>query len=109
MPQFIKEQYEKINAVFADGAEAWADKNSMYSPELAASAEESNNNALAAGILLEAIHAEWDQYTFIVSICKHATSLDEYVDSRTFDPVAIRAAAAEAGWTYLGHIVQDEE
>lgn len=109
MTQYVKEQYEKQGATFADGAAAWADKNSMYSPELTASAEESNNAALAAGILTEPIHAEWDQATFTLEICKHVTSLDAYLEARTFDPVAIQAAAAAAGWTYLGRLVQDQE
>jgi hypothetical protein len=109
MTQYVKEQYEKPGATFADGAAAWADKNSLYSPELEASAEDSNNNALAAGILTEPIHAEWVQSTFTVEICKHVTSLDAYLEARTYDPVAIKAAAAEAGWTYLGRTVQDQE
>ena len=109
MPQYVKEQYEKPGATFADGNAAWADKNSMYSAELTASVYESHNNALANGILLDPLHAEWDQDTFTISICKHVTSFDAYLDSRTFDPVAVRSAAADAGWTYLGYIAQDEE
>jgi len=109
MPQYVKAQYTKPNAVFTDGPEAYTNKNSMYSTELEDSAEESNNNALANGILLEPIHAEWDQATFTVSICKHVTSLDAYLAARTYDPVAIKAAAAEAGWTWIGNVVQDQE
>ena len=109
MPQYVKEQYEKLDATFADGNAAWADKNSMYSAELTASTDESNNNALANGILLDPLHAEWDQDTFTRSICKHVTSLAAYQESVTFDAVAVRSAAADAGWTYLGHSVQDED
>jgi hypothetical protein len=108
MPQLLKVQYEKLNATFTNGEDAWADKNSMYPPGLWDSVQESNNNALAAGILLEPLYPEWDQETFTISICKLTSSAAEYRSTKTYDNNLCISAAAEAGWIYLGIITIDE-
>lgn len=107
MAQLMRVQYEKIGAVFADGNLAHTDKNSMFSQELLNSCIQSNNNALANGILLEPIYYVWVQDTFTLDVCKLATSQNAYEAARTFDGPDTVAAAAAAGWTYLGVLVED--
>ena len=112
MSQLLKIQYEKDNAIFVDGNEAYANKNSLYPAELELSVTEGNNAALADGVLLEPITYEWDQETFILSINKHVTDGDEYEAIRVsygYSDSAALAADEAAGWTYLGTIVTDTE
>lgn len=107
MAQLMRVQYKKIGAVFADGDLAHTDKNSMFSVELQNSCNESNNNALANGILLEPIYYVWVQDTFTLDVCKLVTSQNAYNAAKTFDGAAATAAAEEAGWTYLGVLVEN--
>ena len=109
MPQLIKAQYEKHNAIFANAAEAYDDKNSLFTPELSQSVVDSNDAAIAAGILLEAIYPEWDQATFTLDVCKLTSSAAEYHDTRTSPTALCVDLAAEAGWTFLGLSVTDVE
>ncbi len=107
MAQLMRVQYEKIGAVFADGELAKDDKNSLFSQELHDSCNESNNNALANGILLEPIYHVWVQDTFTLDVCKLVTSKAAYEAAKTFSSAAAIAAAGEAGWTYLGVLTTD--
>ena len=107
MAQLIRVQYEKIGAVFANADLAHTDKNSMFSPELQNSCDDSNNNALAEGILIEPIYYVWVQDTFILDVCKLVTSQDAYNAAKTFNGTDAVAAAEAAGWTWLGNIVEE--
>jgi hypothetical protein len=109
MAQLMKVQYEKIGAVFADGELANNDKHSLFSQELLDSANQSNSNALANGILLEPIYHVWTQDTFTLEVCKLVTSKYAYATAKTFRTADTVAAAAAAGWTYLGTLVIDVE
>jgi hypothetical protein len=109
MPQLIKAQYEKHDAIFANGADARADKDSLFPPELTESITESNNDALAAGILLEPIYPEWDQVTFTLSVCKLTSSAEEFENTRTYSGQLCVEYAVEAGWTFLGLTITDVE
>jgi hypothetical protein len=109
MPQLIKAQYEKHNAIFANAEEARADKDSLFSPELNESITESNNAALAAGILLEPTYPEWNQETFTLSICKLTSSAAEFESTRTYNTDLVVELAADAGWTSLGLSITDVE
>lgn len=107
MAQLMRVQYEKIGAVFANGELANNDKHSMFSVELQNSCNESNNNALANGILLEPIYHVWVQDTFTLDVCKLVTSKDAYEAAKTFSGPDAVASAELAGWTYLGILVTD--
>jgi hypothetical protein len=107
MPQLIKAQYEKFGATFASGTEAHGDKNSLYPPEFSASVNDCYSNMLTDGILLEAVYFTWDQDTFTVSVCKPVISSESYFENATFDSPAAIAFAQEAGWTWLGNIIDD--
>jgi hypothetical protein len=107
MAQLMRVQYEKIGAVFADGELAKDDKNSLFSAELQNSCNVSNNNALAAGILLEPIYHVWVQDTFTLDVCKLVTSKAAYEDAKTFSSEEAVAAAELAGWTWIGTLVTD--
>jgi hypothetical protein len=107
MAQLMRVQYEKIGAVFANGELAKDDKKSLFSTELQNSCNVSNNNALAAGILLEPIYHVWVQDTFILDVCKLVTSKDAYATAKTFSTAETVAASELAGWTYLGTLVTD--
>jgi len=107
MAQLMRVQYEKIGAVFTSGDQAYADKNSMFTPELQNSCDVSNNNALAEGILLEPIYYVWVQDTYLLDVCKLVTSKDDYEAAKTFSSADAIAAAELAGWTWLGTLVTD--
>jgi hypothetical protein len=112
MSQLLKVQYEKNGAIFVDGNEAYANKNSLYPAELGLSVVEGNNAALADGVLLEPISYDWDQEAFILSINKHVTSGTEYEAVRVsygYNDDAALASDEAAGWTYLGIIITDVE
>jgi hypothetical protein len=107
MSQLMKVQYEKDNATFVDGVEAYTDKNSLYSAALSLSVTEGNDAALAQGVLLEPISYEWDQVLFTLSINKHVTDPGSYYairDSVGYSSSEALAGDAAAGWTYLGTI-----
>jgi len=107
MSQLLTHQYEKFNATFVDGATAFDDKNSLFSPELLQSTVDSDNLALADGILLEPKYFEWNQETFLLSVCRVVSSASEYRETRTYDSEQTIVAATEAGWTFMGAIVTD--
>jgi hypothetical protein len=107
MPQLIKNQYEKLGAVFASGEEAFADKNSLFTPELYSTMNE--NELISLGILLEPYHFEWDQDTFTLTVNKLVSSEVAYNENRTTDSATAFDLANQAGWTYLGKIVTEVE
>jgi hypothetical protein len=109
MAQLLTFQYEKNNATFASGEEAFADKNSFFSSEYTQSTIDSDNLALANGILLEPKYFEWDQDLFLLTVCRLVTSAEEYLTTRTYNTSEDPVLAAEAGWVFMGHVVQDEE
>lgn len=105
MAQLIKVPFKKVGAVFANGELARNDKNSLFSQALQDSCDQSNNNALAAGILLEPQTYEWNQETFTLSICKVVSNSSLYFGTRTFNSQETTAAAAAAGWTLLDTVI----
>ena len=107
MAQLMRVQYEKIGAVFATGELANNDRISMRSTEFENAAIQSNNNALANGILLEPIYFVWVQDTFTLDVCKLVTSKAAYDAARTFSETESLQDSADAGWAYLGTLVTD--
>jgi hypothetical protein len=107
MSQLLKHQYEKFNATFATGAEAFTNKNSLFPPELEQATVESDDLALADGILLEPKYFEWNQETFVLNVCRVVSSASEYMQTRTYNSEETIVAATEAGWTFMGAIVTD--
>lgn len=93
--------YTKNGAVFATAQEAWADKNSLYSPGLKESVDTCFAQMLADGVLLEPIYPLWEQATFTLTIVKVISSYQAYAAAVTFDKAQLVAAAAAAGWTFL--------
>ena len=107
MAQLLKVQYEKIGAVFADGELANNERISFRSQEFQDSVIQSNNTALANGILLEPLYYVWNQDTFTLDVCKLVTSKVAYNAAITFSTEESLADSALAGWTYLGTLVTD--
>jgi hypothetical protein len=110
MSELLKVQYEKNNATFVDGNQAYADKNSLFPTELTDAIVNSSNAALAAGVLLEPFYYEWDQTTFTLTVNKHVTSQTEFNEIRVeygYNGTEAVDFAALAGWTYLGIIVTE--
>lgn len=95
-------QYKKEGAVFGNAADAWADKNSLYTPELSASVDACYNQMLADGILLQPVYSTWDQATFTLTVNKVVSNADAYRAAVTFDEFATITQAENAGWTFLG-------
>lgn len=94
--------YLKAGANFGSGGDAWADKNSLYTPELKASIEACYTQMLADGVLLEPVYATWDQDTFHLTIVKVVSSVAAYNAAVTFNVSEVVADATAAGWTYVG-------
>ena len=91
--------YSKNGAIFANGAEAYAEKNSLYSPELQTSVDNCYAQMLADGILLEPVNPTWDQATFTLTNVKLVSSTSAYTNAITFNPFETVAKAEAAGWT----------
>jgi hypothetical protein len=94
-------RYTKPGATFANGNEAHADKNSLYTPELQESVDNCYATMLANGVLLEPLSFDWDQETSTLSVNKLVSSQADYLAAITFDAVAVVEAAADAGWTII--------
>jgi hypothetical protein len=97
----IKDTYQKLGAVFADGAAAQADKNSLFSAELLESVENSYATMLDTGVLLEPVSYVWNQETQILEITKVVSSIEEYTAAKTFDGPTVINLGSLAGWTYI--------
>ena len=94
-------QYTKIGATFASGDEAYADKSSLYGPELTASVADCYATMLTNGVLLEPVSYTWDQATELLTVVKVVTSVEAYKAAVTFDTAAVATASTEAGWTFV--------
>jgi hypothetical protein len=92
--------YSKPGATFASGAEAYANKNSLYGTELTNSVEACYNNMLSQGILLEPIGLQWDQTTETLTVVKVVSSVEAYQAAVTFDSQLCVTKSQEAGWTF---------
>ncbi|CAB4137971.1 hypothetical protein UFOVP328_164 [uncultured Caudovirales phage] len=93
--------YQKNGAVFADGAAAYADKNSLYTPELTTQVEECYATMLANGVLLAPVGHIWDQEAFTLTVQKTASSLEDYNAAVTFDNALVKSLSSQAGWTLV--------
>lgn len=93
--------YQKNGAVFANAEEAYADKNSLYGPELSAEVDACYATMLANGILLEPVSYVWDPVAFTLTVKKIVLSREAYSAAVTFDPQACRSLSGQAGWTLL--------
>lgn len=96
-------KYTKDGATFASGAEALADKNSLFSPELTQSVNDCYAQMIVDGVLLQPITPEWDQATFTLSVVKVVSSVAAYKAAVTFNEAECVADAEAAGWTLVGY------
>ena len=94
--------YSKDGAVFATAEDAWADKNSLYSPALTQSVNDCYAQMLLDGVLLQPVYPTWDQATFQLTIVKVVSSVEAYNAAVTFNKAEVVADAVAAGWTYVG-------
>jgi len=94
-------RYTKVGATFASASEAYANKNSLYSPELAAAVDACYAKMLADGVLLEPVSYTWDQSTSTLTVRKIVTSKADYNAALTFDGNLAVTRATEAGWTLV--------
>lgn len=93
--------YLKNGATFASGAEAMADKNSLYGPTLTQQVNDCYAQMMTDGILLEPINPVWNQSTFTLTVNKVVTSATAYKNAVTFSESECIAKSAEAGWTLI--------
>lgn len=103
MSQTYISSYTKPDVTFANGFQAYLDKNSLYGPELTESVESCYNNMQTAGILLEPVTPVWDQENHILNVVKKVTSVEAYQAALTFDEETAARRSYDAGWTYLGN------
>jgi hypothetical protein len=94
-------RYTKVGATFADAEAAKADKNRLFSPELAQSVKDCYDSMLANGIFYEPVLYGWDQTTYTLTVVKFAHDVPAYKAAITFDVAATIRAAEAAGWTYI--------
>ena len=94
-------KYTKLGATFADGAAAYANKNSLFPEALKESVANCYASMLANGILLEPVSFDWDQETSTLSVNKLISSTEDYLAAITFSVPAVLQGAAEAGWTLI--------
>ena len=104
MSVFNSVSYTKDGATFASGADAWADKNSLYTPELKASVDACYTQMLADGVLLAPVYATWDQPSYTLTINKEVSSVAAYKAAVTFNEAECISDATAAGWTYTGSV-----
>ena len=105
MSDLIKTQYSKAGAIFADGTQAYTDKNSLHSEELSTSISDNYATMLTNGVLLTAVYFEWDQSSQTLSVCKNSTSYAAYEAAVTFNREESLISSEAAGWTYIGNQV----
>ena len=98
MSEKITVTWTKDNSTFASGTDAYADKNSLFSAELAASMNDCYSSMLTNGILLEPLSYAWDQVSYTLTIDKIVSSIDAYEAAVTFNVVDTNSAARAAGW-----------
>lgn len=95
-------KWSKPGAVFADGYAARADKTSLWTPEFLQSVNDNDAQQELQGTMTQPTQFLWDQATFTLSVVRIVTSVDTYLDNRTWDPVIAQNASQSAGWTWLG-------
>jgi hypothetical protein len=95
----ISSIYTKEGATFTSGEEAYANKNSLYGPELTAAVDACYAQMLADGVFVSPIALVWDQATSTLTITKTVTSLEDYNAALTFDISVGITRGQEAGWT----------
>jgi hypothetical protein len=100
MSEHITATYIKNGATFASGTEAYADKNSQYSPEIAQQIADCYAQMLEDEVLLEPIMYTWNQDTFTLTIVKHVSSLRAYNNALTFEP-ATAVQSVASGWIFI--------
>lgn len=93
--------YGKLGATFANAAEAYANKNSLYGAELTAAVDACYAKMLADGVLLEPISYEWSQEFHTLTVKKVISSREAYDAALTFDTNLCVARSIEAGWKLL--------
>ena len=94
--------YTKNGATFANATEAYADKNSLYGPELTQQVDNCYAQMLTDGVLLEPVGHEWDQATYTLTVVRLVSSAADYGNALTFDPAVCTSASQSAGWTFIG-------
>ena len=94
--------YQKNGATFANGDDAYADKNSLFGPELTDTVTSCYDALLTSGILLSPITKSWDQETFTLTVTKLVTSLEAYDAGVTWNNDDLVIACEAAGWSYIG-------
>ena len=99
MSEKITVTWIKDNSTFVSGAAAYADKNSLFSAELAASMNDCYSSMLTDGILLEPLSYAWDQASYTLTIDKIVSSIAAYEAAVTFHVADTNAAARAAGWS----------
>ena len=93
--------HTKNGAIFATAQDAWADKNSLYTPELRQSVHDCFVQMISDGIMLEAAYPVWNQDTFELTIVKVVSSAEAYNAAITFDTAELKSLADNAGWVFV--------
>ena len=101
MSQDVSSFYTKIGATFANGDEAYADKNSLYPSELTQQVDNCYNEMLAQGILLQPVTHVWDQAAGTLTVVKIAESSLAYTEAVTFETAEVLNYSGQAGWTFV--------
>jgi hypothetical protein len=101
MSQDVSSVYSKPGATFANGDEAYADKNSLYPSELTQQVDNCYNEMLTEGILLQPVTHVWNQAAGTLTVVKIVESKLAYVEAVTFDTAEVLNYSVQAGWTFV--------
>jgi hypothetical protein len=101
MSQTQNATYTKNGATFSNANEEYADKNSLYGPELSQQVDDCYAQMVTDGVLLEPVGYEWDQATYTLTVLKVISSPAAYTQALTFDTNTCLAASQSAGWTFV--------
>lgn len=96
--QYHNAVFRKPGAVFATAAEAAADKNRFYPPELVEQSREMFANMLLQQVLLEPISHTWDQSTQTLTVIKKVSSKADYRSHLTIPTLVFKQYHDQAGW-----------
>ena len=111
----IKITYTKPGATFNSGAEAYADKNSLYPAELLQQLSDVRQILLDEGLLLQAEQFDWDQSTQTLTVTRVVTDNNlfnarviDYNDGNLVTSGQFEEYATQAGWTKTGLTVEQQ-
>jgi hypothetical protein len=93
-------RYQKIDAVFLSADAANLDRFVNYA-DLLNESRSANQKMLADGTLAQPIDYVWNPDTFILTLTKIVTNMDDYTNTYGLIQSLVESASQANGWTLL--------